>query len=172
MANTFTLIASTTVGSGGASTISFSSIPQTYTDLVIKMSVRGTGAVVNRNILISFNGSSSNFTMRNAVSEGGTLASYTQGAYGGTNPTGYNPGNTATASTFGSADFYFPNYTSNNNKSVSVDSVGENNNANGYLWLSANLWSSSSAITSLTFTEDANNFAEFSTAYLYGIKKD
>jgi len=171
MPNTMTLIASSTVGSGGAPSITFSSIPQTYTDLLIKMSVRGTGAVVNRNIVIAFNGSSSNFTMRNLVSEGGTPASYTQGAYGGTNATGYNPGSSATGNTFGNAEFYFPNYTNSSNKSVSVDSVGENNATAGYLWLGANLWSSSSAITSLTFTEDANNFTEFSTAYLYGIVK-
>lgn len=171
MPKQYACLAQVTVGAGGAASITFSSIPQTYTDLVLKLSVRGTGSVVNRNILIAFNGSSANFTMRNVVNEGGTVASYTQGAYGGTNATGYNPGSTATASTFGNADFYFANYTSSNNKSVSVDSVGENNATAGYLWLGTNLWSSSSAITSLTFTEDANNFAEFSTATLYGITK-
>ena len=42
MANTFQLISSTTVGAGGASSIDFTSIPSTYTDLVIKWSGRLT----------------------------------------------------------------------------------------------------------------------------------
>jgi len=40
MANTYTLIASSTVGSGGAATVSFSSITATYTDLCLLASVR------------------------------------------------------------------------------------------------------------------------------------
>ena len=42
MANTFEQITTVTVGSGGASSIDFTSIPQTYTDLVIKTSARNT----------------------------------------------------------------------------------------------------------------------------------
>ncbi len=170
MPNTFTLIASSTVGSGGQASISFSSIPSTYTDLVVKLSVRSTFATNNTNILMSFNGSSANFTMRNLVNEGGTARSYTQAAYGN-NASGYSPGSSSTASTFSNSEFYFPNYTSSNNKSVSVDAVSEGNITAGYGWLGANLWSSSSAITSLGFTLDSGNFAEFTTAYLYGIIK-
>ena len=170
MPNTYTLIASSTVGSGGAASISFSSIPQTYTDLVVKLSVRSTAATNNTNILMSFNGSSANFTMRNLVSEGGTARSYTQAAYGN-NATGYSPGASSTASTFSNSEFYLANYTSSNNKSISVDAVNDYNATPGYLWLGANLWSSSSAITSLGFTLDSGNFAEFSTAYLYVIAK-
>jgi hypothetical protein len=171
MPNTFTLIASSTVGSGGAASISFSSIPSTYTDLVVKLSVRSTASTNNTNIVMSFNGSSANFTMRNLVNEGGTPQSYTQAAYGTINATGYSPGANSTASTFGNAEFYFPNYAGSSNKSVSVDGVNEYNATPGYQWLGANLWSSSSAITSLGFTLDSGNFAQFTTAYLYGIIK-
>ena len=43
MAVTFTQIASVTVGSGGAASIDFTSIPSTYTDLCIKTSIKEKG---------------------------------------------------------------------------------------------------------------------------------
>ena len=42
MATTYTLISSVTVGSGGAASIEFTSIPSTYTDLVLKLSARSS----------------------------------------------------------------------------------------------------------------------------------
>ena len=51
MPNTMTLISSSTVGSGGTASISFSSIPNTYTDLVVKLSVRSTASTNNTNII-------------------------------------------------------------------------------------------------------------------------
>ena len=58
MANTYTLIASNTVGSGGAASISFSSIPSTYTDLLVKISTRDNTGSFN-DMLLTFNGSGS-----------------------------------------------------------------------------------------------------------------
>ena len=53
---TFTKIASATVGSGGASSIEFTSIPSTYTDLVIKLSMRSAFTSFNRHDLqLTFN---------------------------------------------------------------------------------------------------------------------
>ena len=171
MPSTYIKLASTTVGAGGAASIDFTSIPGTYTDLVIKISPRSTNAANVRTLLVAFNGSSANFTMRNLVNEGGTPASYTQAAYGGTNATSYIPGSTATASTFSNVEYYFPNYASSNFKSFSIDSVYENNVTAGYSWLGANLWSSTAAITSLSFSLDFGSFAQYSTATLYGVLK-
>ena len=55
MANTFVLLASTTVGSGGASSIDFTSIPATYTDLVVKVSGRIDYAQTGDYFKITFN---------------------------------------------------------------------------------------------------------------------
>jgi len=62
MANTYKLISSVTVGSGGAATIGFTSIPATYTDLLLSYSGRidQTGNV--RQVDISFNSNTSNFS--------------------------------------------------------------------------------------------------------------
>ena len=60
---TMTKIASNTVGSGGVASFTFSSIPQTYTDLFIKASLRtGTGGVGSYQF--TFNGSASGYSER------------------------------------------------------------------------------------------------------------
>ena len=167
MANTYTLIASSTVGSGGAANIEFTSIPSTYTDLLVKLSSRSNrgGGQVSDGIAIQFNSSTSNLSMRYLDGNGSSAGSSTDTAiWTRTSASG------ATASTFGNAEYYIPNYAGSTNKSVSVDGVSENNATSAFVMLSAGLWSSSAAITSIKLVSiNAENFVEYSTAYLYGI---
>jgi hypothetical protein len=172
LANTFVKIASTTVGSGGAATIDFTSIPQTFTDLCVKLSARSSYSS-GEGVLMRFNGSSgANYSYRQLYGAGSSAGSYgppsseTYGFVGSMGGTNY------TASTFDSIDLYIPNYTSSNNKSFSVDSVAENNSATvNQLDLIAGLWSQTAAITSISLTSyNAANFVQHSTATLYGIK--
>jgi hypothetical protein len=163
MANTYKLISSVTVGSGGAASITFSSIPQTYTDLVIRASIRDANGARYSTIFIRPNGSSSNFTGRRLYADGSSYGSDTDASSGLTS------GATSTASTFGIFEAYIPNYTSSNNKSISTDSAGESDNSTGiYQMLAANLWSVSSAITSIRL-DTSDTIQQYSTAYLYGI---
>lgn len=171
MPNTFTLIASSTVGSGGAANITFSSIPGTYTDLCLKISVRHSGASAGNVFLVSFNGSSANFSARFLEGTNGSAFS----GSGTINRGGVENGSSATSNTFSNGEIYIPNYASSNNKSYSSDTLFENNSSTAYaLWLTAGLWSNSSAITSITIQPDVgtNTYVQYSTAYLYGIKKD
>lgn len=165
MATTYTLISSVTVGSGGAATISFTSIPATYTDLLVKVSARTNRASLADSILASLNGSTSNFTYR--LIEGDGASAYS--ANGTTGLVGVATASTATASTFGNCEFYIPNYAGSTNKSISVDSVIENNATTAYADLVATLWSNTAAITSITLTPAFGSFVQYSTAYLYGI---
>jgi hypothetical protein len=174
MPNTFTLISSSTVGSGGAADITFSSIPSTYTDLKVVISVRGdasSGIFVCR-----FNGATTNLSSKVLYGIlGNTVGS---GSYSDANSLwGYATNSGSTANTFNNAEIYIPNYASSNNKSVSIDAVNETNAADGRQIINAGLWSSSAAITSITLYSQtgsnvASNFVQYSTAYLYGIKKD
>lgn len=169
MANTYTLISSVTVGAGGASSIDFTSIPATYTDLLLKVSVRSTRATVVDGIYISLNSSSSNFNWRSLEGEPGTS---TVGSYNNTtNWAGVTTANSATASVFGNAEIYIPNYADSNYKSISSDSVSENNASTAVEALGATLWSNTSAITSISLAPSTGSFAQYSTAYLYGVKK-
>jgi hypothetical protein len=167
MANTFELIASSTVGSGGAAFILFSSIPATYTDIVVKLSVRSDRASVGPSIGVEINGSLLNLTSRIIAGSGAAVSSTNYSdAYIG-DATGAN----ATSSTFGNQEVYFPNYAGSTYKSYSSDSVSENNATTAYAILSAGLWSQTSAITSLKFYDrGVGNFVQYSTAYLYGVK--
>ena len=166
MPNTFTKIASVSVGSGGAASMAFSSIPSTYTDLVIKYTARAaTGAV--QYVDIALNGSSASFTTRGLEGDGATAYSYTS-----TNKAGVFAASTYTASTFANNEIYIPNYAGSTNKSYSVDSVTENNATTSFAAMLAGLWSNTAAITSITLTlATAANFAQYSTATLYGISK-
>jgi hypothetical protein len=168
---TYTLIASSTVGSGGAANITFSSIPGTYTDLKIVVSVRHNSSIysTSADLAILFNGSSSSFTTRYLQGNGSSASS----GSGTNNLAGIDQGSGYTANTFASNDIYIPNYTSSNNKSYSVDGVSENNATAAISGLYAGLWSNTSAITSITIQDFyGQNLVQYSTAYLYGIKKD
>ena len=170
MANTYIQIGSTvTVGSGGAANISFTSIPATYTDLIVKFSGRTnyTGAA-NDGVTLAFNGSTANFTTRFVFGDGASPSSSTSGSY----TAGITGAANATASTFGSGEIYIPNYAGSTNKSVSVDTVNENNATSALALLGATLWSITSAITSITLTPTFGTlWNQHTSATLYGISK-
>ena len=167
---TYTLISSVTVGSGGAANITFSSIPATYTDLVIKISSRSAAAVNLGYLNIRFNSDTGN--------------NYAYKAFGGTGTITYNNTSASassiftvtdaanfTSNTFGNAEIYIPNYAGSNQKSVSIDAVTENNGTEAYTHLVAGLWTNTAAITSIQIADILNsaNLVQYSTAYLYGI---
>ena len=163
-----TLIGKQTVGSGGSTSVTFSSIPQTYTDLKLVASTRSTATGSNyAPIRISFNGTAytSSFSAKglygngtNALSENWTQSDFYWAV-----------GASATASTFSNDELYIPNYTSSNNKSMSVDMATENNATNALAYMLAGLWSNSAAITSITLTTASGSFDQYSSFYLYGI---
>lgn len=168
MANTMVKIQTITVGASPASSIDFTSIPQTYTDLKLVMSLRSTDTGVStRYAAVSFNSNTSNYTYRRIYGNGSSAGSDN----GSLRIIGTIPGSTVTASVFGSLELYVPNYTSANNKSYSCDSVEENNATGAEQDMIAGLWSNSAAITSISLTSDTGSFVQFSSATLYGIKK-
>lgn len=168
MPDTFSKIATVTVGSGGSSSITFSSIPQPYTDLVVKVSARvTTGDFVN--ISYRYNSSSTTYSNKTLYSTGVSVASYS--GSGTENDIFLTPSSAQTANVFSNQEIYIPNYTSSNFKSSSVDSAGETNNTTSYTGILANLWSNTSPITSLTIFTSSSSFTQHSTFTLYGIVK-
>jgi len=165
MPNTYFKIASSTVGSGGVSSITFSSIPNTYTDLIVKFC--GNGSVVNTALYMQFNGSSSSYTGRYLRGNGSAANSYTQVDFPNSVYGTYLSGSNASQT---NQEFYIPNYASSNFKSVSVDAVEERNGTTAYAMLTAGLWSNTAAITSITLAPDSGVLLEHATATLYGIK--
>ena len=178
MANTFELISSVTVGSGGASSIEFTSIPATFTDIAVKVSLRNDyGATYNTVLCYQFNSSTSGYTARSLYGTGSAAGSgsFTTLSVGGVNygrlGDGGIPGTSQTSNTFLNGEMYIPNYAGAANKSFSYDYVPENNATNSYnIEMVAGLWSNTAAITSIKFAPYNGSFVQYSTAYLYGVK--
>jgi len=171
MANTYVKIASVTVGAGGASSIDFTSIPQTYTDLCVKVSSRDTYAAAFLDVFMQLDGvTSSVYTYRRVLGNGTVASSAT-----GTDiklPVSIHNGSTSTASTFTSWEVYIPNYTNTGiNKSSSTDMVSENNATLSYAALYGGIMAANNAVNSIKFLPQTS-FAQYSTATLYGIKKN
>jgi len=173
MATTYTLINSTAVGSGGTATVTFSSIPATYTDLKLVISQRFDAN--NTGSRMRFNGDTgANYSWIRLQGNG-------SGAFSDSSTSAGSPYNTFiylfpmeassyTASTFCNTEVYLPNYASSNYKSLSIDGVAENNATTAPSGLMAGLWSSGSAINSISMTIDGSgNYSQYSTFYLYGI---
>jgi len=165
----YTLIATVTVGAGGAASIDFTSIPQTYTDLMLVCSTRITASSFGGDTGIKINGTTTNYSGRMLVGDGSATSSQTTTSsyrFGG-----FTEGSTATSNVFASTNFYIPNYTGSTNKTISIDTVTESAVNNGYQGIQATLWSNTAAITSLTLLDTGGtNFVQYSTASLYGIK--
>jgi hypothetical protein len=169
MAKNYQLIQAQTLTSTAAS-VTFSNIPQNFTDLKLVMSARTDASSYQAdNIKVAFNGGSYSTSSTINIYGNGTSAAAE------TNPgsllqiAGANGAN-STASTFGNSETYIPNYTSSNNKPISAESVTENNATGAVLWLTSSLFTSSSAITSMTLAPRlGSNFVANSTFMLYGI---
>ena len=171
MANTMTLIQSVTVPSGGSASIDFTSIPSTYTDLCLKLSLRNSYAGTYVSGKLTVNANTSSIYSSKVLAGGGSSTS--SSSYGPATKMEWGPAgaNNLTANTFSNVEMYFPNYTSSNNKSISIDAVMETNDAtNNALQLWAGLAATTSAISSIEINFNAGSWMQYSTAYLYGVK--
>jgi hypothetical protein len=167
MPNTFELIASSTVTGATAASIDFTSIPSTYTDLVVKYSLRAnaTDGADAYDLILTLN-TTSTITSRVLRGNGSTAASnsITDRILRAVNVSNW------TANTFSNGELYIPNYTSSNNKSWSNDAVTENNATSADMGLTAGLTSISAAITTIKLAANNASLVTNSTAYLYGVK--
>jgi hypothetical protein len=170
MANTYTLI-SKSILTGSQTSIDFTSIPSTYTDLVLKISSRATAAVGSDILNIRFNGSSTGYSVKRLYGQASNsdIGSDSSTASGYLS-IGFSNSATQTSNTFGNVEMYVPNYASSNYKSTSTDSTPEDNTSATYRGFYAGLWSNTAAINQITIYTGGTSFAQYSSFYLYGIK--
>lgn len=155
------LVSTVTVGSGGATLIQFTSIPQTGKDLLLVLSGRNTGN--SAAFSIRPNGATTNLSARRLTGTGVSVSSNTD-----TSLFGYVSVGTATANTFGNTQAYFSNYTSAVAKTVSIDGVNEKNATEANQVIIAGLWDNSAAITSIDLVPLSSGTAvENTSASLY-----
>ena len=160
------LIETIEVGSGGAASIEFTSIPQDGTDLVLVMSVKSNSASSSTTNFRFNSDSGSSYYSRGLSGNGSSVTSW---SYGPSTSMRCDFSISESDFTgFSSLQLYVPNYTSSSEKAISVDAVAENNATQGNQAITAGRWTGTTAITSLTCITAT---LEFSTASLYKITK-
>jgi hypothetical protein len=174
MPSTYTLISSNVL-TATTQQLTFSSIPQTFTDLVLRMSYRVTTAgLFGSNPAIRFNSdATSNYSYANVNGDGSTASSSRESAINALYmQSSDSAGNTA--DTFTSTEVYIPNYTGTANKPISISKVAEQNSTAAEMAYFASLYRGTSAISTILIGPSSNivsnNFVSGSSFYLYGIK--
>ena len=168
MANTYNLISSSTLSSSAAS-VTFGSIPATYTDLVLRWSARSDGSGT---LGFLINNDSSAVYSRTRVYGTASAAGSSLGSnntswltYTGATPSTY------TTNSFSSGEFYISSYANSANKVGSMFYAVENNSTVDWIIAAdADLRSSTAAITEIKAQISSGNFVTGSSFYLYGIK--
>ena len=170
MPSTYTLIASNVL-SGTTSSVTFSSIPATYTDLILRISSRISVGAIDWPLSLRFNGdTATNYSNTNLYWSGPSSARFSNQT-SATRVLG-STGNTATANTFGSIEIYIPSYTASQNKPLSSFGAPETNGTTFDDGTQAyvGLWRNTAAVTSILISQDGSGFVSGSSFYLYGIK--
>ena len=167
----FESIQTYTVGTGGSSTISFTSIPATYTHLQIRAIARGSFATTSSNARVVLN---SDTTYGNyyyhGISGNGSAAS--AGSYDGSagNILSWsNISNSGTASVFNGVIMDILDYANTSKFKTLRTLFGFDGNGSGFVGLTSNLYRSTSAITSLTIDNWDGGWTQYSSFALYGV---
>ena len=146
-------------GTGSSGVVTFSSIPGTYTDLVVASSIIGDA---NSAVRIRLNGDTTDSNYSYILLYGnGSVA-------GSTN-------NTATQIYLGHANTSAPNASivslNNYSNTTTFKTVlSRGNQINQFVSAVVGLWRNTAAVTSLTIVMDSGNFTTGSTFTIYGIK--
>jgi hypothetical protein len=178
MAKGYQLIQAQTLTSS-ASSVTFSNIPQNYTDLIVKISARSAlaGTGTSRAIQLQINGDTTYANYRQRYIRTDDTGSAQSGAFLSSTGLKYYlyglPNANVTANSFGAAELTFINYAGSSYKTFSVEAFAEgfHNPFTGTAGnsVTAALWVNTSPITTLVFNPDDSSFAAGSTFYLYGI---
>jgi len=160
-------IATVTVGSGGSSSISFTSIPATYTHLQIRYMTLFSQA--NYAGYIQFNSdTASNYAWHRIFGSGSTVTagnatSQSNGLFG--------LGAASSTNTPGGGVTDILDYDNTNKFKTVRDLSGTDANGNGYIQFASSLWRSTSAITSIQLSPASGVYNQYSQFALYGIKE-
>jgi hypothetical protein len=169
---TYESIATVTVGSGGSSSISFTSIPNTYTHLQIRAIARDNRSATDTVFYMQFNGDTgANYAGHDLYGNGTSAIASVNAPSETVIVVSRFTGSSATSANFGAIVMDILDYGSTNkNKTVRILG-GFDNNGSGRIYLSSGLWmNSGSAISSISFTPVTTPIQQYSQFALYGIK--
>lgn len=170
--NSYDALGVVTVGAGGASTVTFNSIPSTYQHLQIRWIARNANnsPFLGSGLFLTMNSDTSSTYWNHGLYGTGSAT----GAFSQSN-TGYMNiveaiSNDATANVFSSGVLDILDY-ANTNKNKTVRSLfGVDRNGGGNVSLYSASWTNTSAINALTFTPQTSPFQQYTQFALYGVK--
>lgn len=170
-AGAYDALATVTVPSGGAASITFAGIPTGYKHLQIRYLGRSTQASSELDVNVICNSdSASSYTNHQLYGDGSSAGS---NYFGGTPRTymtlGLVAGASATSGIFGAGIMDVLDYASTSKYKTFRALSGDDRNGSGTIIFRSGAWMSTSAISSMTITT-TSNFAEYSQFSLYGIK--
>jgi len=167
-------IATVAVGSGGQSTVTFSSIPSTFKHLQIRALIRTANPGELSALKMTFNsdGSSSNYVTLHQIYGFGTSAAAQASTGNGWIYQSYLAGANAAANRFGGLVTDILDYTSTNKNKTTRTLAGTDQNGVGAITFSSGLWmNSSTAINRIDIVDDSTgNISQYSHFALYGIR--
>jgi hypothetical protein len=158
-----------TVGAAGASSVTFTNIPATYSHLQIRGLNKTTAGTGNEWLKFEVNGATTNIVSRHTLLGDGSSATAEADTSTQTNWFAFGSAD-STASAFGVFVMDILDYANTNKNKTFRTLSGWDKNGSGYVALNSNLWNSTSAITSLKILPRTNSFAQYSQFALYGVK--
>ena len=169
--NSYESIATSVVGGGGSSSITFSSIPSTFKHLQIRGIARNTSAGTSINgIFTQFNSdTAANYSRHNLIGDGASASASASTSSSNVLAGQYPQGGT-TASVFGVFVLDILDYQDTNKYKTTRALFGTDLNGSGQVRLSSGNWRNTAAISTITITPEDANFAQYSSFALYGIK--
>lgn len=165
-------IMTATVDSGGASSITFSSIPSTFKHLQIRAIAKDTGTTYGTGLqayLRMNSDSGANYSYHFLRGQGSSAAAGGGGTYNQMY-LGYYPGSSSNTYGFGVMVIDILDYANTNKNKTARALSGDDLNGSGTIALTSGLWQSTAAISTITITCNDVAFAQNSTFALYGIK--
>lgn len=166
--NSYYQIATTTVGAGGSSGISFTSIPATYTHL----QVRGIWAHSTTNVaaVIGFNSATSPYTQHVLTGNGTTISAGSNTTGDGITGVGMTIASPSSSGSFGSSVVDILDYLNTNKPKTVRVFTGQDVNGAGIVRMYSGLWVNNTAISSIQITPNSSTFNQYTSFALYGIK--
>ena len=173
-AGSFESIATVTVGSSTTNTITFSSIPNTYTHLQLRYTARATDNDVQQYIYLRFNSDTGNNYAYHRLQGNGSSASAAGGSSGSViYYIGSVPAAQTNSSMFGPGVVDILDYKDTNKYKTVRALFGYDSNGGGDMYLGSGLWLNTSAISTITLTKQmttSGDFSQYSSFALYGIR--
>lgn len=168
VSNSYESISTVTVGAGGQTAVSFTSIPSTYKHLQIRAIAKSTGAASQGDLTLNSD-TGNNYAWHQLYGSGAVAGA--DNSINRANIVGAaSLVNSSISSVFSASIIDILDYADTNKFKTIRHLVGQDENGSGVISLNSGLWRSTSAVTTVTITARSNSIAQYSHFALYGIK--